>query len=61
VEGEKVKKITNYKIQITNKMAHELHELPRIGTTSNEKFLRGGPGGAVFTKRVPPGMEFNDE
>jgi hypothetical protein len=24
-------------------------------TTSNEKFLPGGPGGTVFTKRVPPG------
>jgi signal transduction histidine kinase/DNA-binding response OmpR family regulator len=31
--------------------AHELHELPRI----NEKFLRGGPGGAVFSKSAPPG------
>jgi len=35
---------TNHKLQITNKVAHELHELPRIGTTSNEKFLQGGPG-----------------
>jgi len=56
-----MKKITNYKIQITNKIAHELHELPRIGATSNEKFLQGGPGGAVFSKSAPPGMENNDE
>jgi hypothetical protein len=26
----KYKQITNYKIQITNKVAHELHELTRI-------------------------------
>jgi len=25
-----MKEIANYKMQITNKMAHELHELPRI-------------------------------
>jgi hypothetical protein len=25
-------------------------------TTSNEKFLRGGPGGAVFSKSAPPGL-----
>jgi methylmalonyl-CoA mutase len=25
------------------------------GTTANEKFLQGGPGGTVFSKRVPPG------
>ncbi len=52
MEGEKVKKITN-------KMAHELHELPRIGATSNEKFLRGSRG--RFLQKEPPGMEFNDE
>ncbi|MGD2089379.1 MAG: amino acid adenylation domain-containing protein [Candidatus Aminicenantes bacterium] len=34
--------------------AHELHELTRIGTTSNEKFLRGVQGGSFFKKR-PPG------
>jgi amino acid adenylation domain-containing protein len=37
------------------KFGHELHELTRIETASNEKFLQGGPGGTVFTKRVPPG------
>jgi polyketide synthase PksJ len=31
----------------------ELHELTRI----NQKFLRGGPVGAVFTKSVPPGRQ----
>ena len=40
VEGEKMKK--NYKLHITNKVAHELHELPRIEATSNQKFLQGG-------------------
>jgi hypothetical protein len=25
-------------------------------TAFNKKFLRGGPGGAVFSKRVPPGL-----
>jgi acylaminoacyl-peptidase len=25
---------------------------------NNQKFLRGGPGGAVFSKRVPPGENF---
>jgi hypothetical protein len=24
-------------------------------TTFNKKFLRGGPGGAVFSKSAPPG------
>jgi hypothetical protein len=72
---------TNYKLQITNKVAHELHELTRISekkersltttkgghglhkesfklqimTAFNQKFLRGGPGGAVFSKSAPPG------
>ena len=27
------------KLQITKNMAHELHELPRIGATSKEKLL----------------------
>jgi hypothetical protein len=31
----------NYKLQITKKMAHELHELTRIGAAPNEKLLRG--------------------
>jgi hypothetical protein len=26
-----------------------------VETTANEKFLRGGPGGAVFSKSAPPG------
>jgi amino acid adenylation domain-containing protein len=37
---------------------HELHELPRIGALTDEKFLRGGAGcftGAVFSKSAPPG------
>jgi fengycin family lipopeptide synthetase D len=37
---------------------HELHELTRIRTTSNKKFLRGESGcftGAVFSKSAPPG------
>jgi hypothetical protein len=42
-------------MKITNNIAHEPHELPRIGATSNEKFLPGGPGGAVFSKSAPPG------
>jgi len=28
-------------------------------TTSNKKFLRGGPGGAVFSKSAPPGKIIN--
>ena len=35
-------------------MAQELHELPQIGATSNEKFLRGGPGGGQFFQKAPP-------
>jgi polyketide synthase PksJ len=38
-----------------DKEAHELHELTRIKSTFNKKFLRGGPGGAVFSKSAPPG------
>jgi len=34
---------------------HQLHQLTQIETTLNQKFLRGGPGGAVFTKSAPPG------
>jgi thiamine-phosphate diphosphorylase len=30
-------------------------EAPRRGEPINEKFLQGGPGGTVFTKRVPLG------
>jgi hypothetical protein len=51
LQNTKYKQITNYKLQITNKVAHELHELPRIGATSNQKFLQGP--GTVFSKRVP--------
>ena len=50
-EVEKMKK--NYKLQITKKMAHELHELPRIGAISNKKFLRGVQGGSIFQKEPP--------
>jgi hypothetical protein len=53
VNGEKMRK--NYKLQITNKMAHELHELLRIGATPNQKFLRGGPG--KFAKRRAQGAK----
>jgi hypothetical protein len=31
-------------------MAHELHELPRIGATFSQKFLQGGAGGQFFQK-----------
>jgi hypothetical protein len=34
------------------KYVHEIHEKTR--NYYNQKFLRGGPGGAVFSKRVPP-------
>jgi hypothetical protein len=36
-------------------MAHELHELPRIGAIANKKLLRGVQmlHGAVFSKRAP--------
>ncbi|MGD2085274.1 MAG: amino acid adenylation domain-containing protein [Candidatus Aminicenantes bacterium] len=39
----------------SGKFEHELHELTRIRTTSNKKFLQGSPGGAVFSKSAPPG------
>jgi len=42
------------KLQIINNMAHELHELSRIGATSNEKLLRGVQGGG-FLEKSPPG------
>jgi WD40 repeat protein len=47
--------VKNYKLQNTNKVAHELHELPRIETTSNEKLLRGVQGGG-FLEKSPPGQ-----
>jgi len=30
-------------------------------TAFNKKFLQGGPGGTVFSKRVPPGVTFFNE
>ena len=39
----------NYKLQITNK------ENSIVMKSPNEKFLQGGPGGAVFSKSAPPG------
>jgi tyrocidine synthetase-3 len=42
------KRIPNHKLQITKKTTHQLARI-------NEKFLRGGPGGAVFSKSAPPG------
>ncbi len=34
-------------------MARELHELPRIGATSNEKFLRGPLGeGGLYAAQI---------
>ena len=39
LQNTNYKQITNHKLQITNKVAHEL---PRIGATSNQKLLRGG-------------------
>ena len=44
----------NYKLQNTNNMAHELHELSRIGATSNEKLLWGVQGGG-FLEKSPHG------
>jgi len=56
-EDGKMKKITNYKIQISNpKGGHGLpKDTPRLQTMTvfNQKFLRGGPGGAVFSKSAP--------
>ena len=45
---------TQRKLQITNKMAHELHELPQIGATFNQKLLQGVQGGG-FLEKSPPG------
>jgi amino acid adenylation domain-containing protein len=47
--------LTAEKFDHDNREVHELHQLTRIGITSNQEFLQGGPGGTVFTKRVPPG------
>jgi len=30
-------------------------------TNSNQKFLQGGPGGAVFSKSAPPGRRRQEE
>jgi hypothetical protein len=80
LQNTNYKQTTNYKLQITKKTAHELHEFTRISekkeinitttkgghglhkgslrlqtmTAFNQKFLRGGPGGAVFSKSAPP-------
>jgi hypothetical protein len=55
--------VKNYKLQNTNKVAHELLELPRIETTSNQKLLRGVQGGpnrsplpGAFLEKSPPGQ-----
>jgi hypothetical protein len=81
LQNTNYKQTANYKLQITRKKAHELHELTRISEKKrgkyndnqrqswfasryfyaanhdclNQKFLRGGPGGAVFSKSAPPG------
>jgi hypothetical protein len=34
-------------------MAHELHELPRIGATSNQKFLQMFHGQGQFFQKAP--------
>jgi len=39
----------NYKLQNTNK------QNSNVKKSTNEKFLRGAPGGAVFSKSAPPG------
>jgi len=49
LQNTNYKKITNDKLQITKKPAHQLHE------KNNKKFLQGGPGGAVFSKSAPLG------
>jgi hypothetical protein len=46
-----LKKITNYKSQITNKGAHEIHE--KHENENNKKFLRGVQGGGFFKKSPP--------
>ena len=48
-EVEKIKE--NYKLQNTN-IGEQNSTLEK---STNEKFLRGGPGGAVFSKSAPPG------
>ncbi len=64
-KGPGMIKITNYKLQITNKLQIKNykggHGLPKDSsrlqnmTAFNKKFLQGGPGGAVFSKSAPPG------
>jgi heterodisulfide reductase subunit A-like polyferredoxin len=43
--------ITNHKLQITNIGEHN----STLEKSTNEKFLQGGPGGAVFSKSAPHG------
>jgi hypothetical protein len=47
-----------------NKGSHGLHQDSfklQTMTAFNQKILRGGPGGAVFSKRVPPGRRRQKE
>jgi hypothetical protein len=45
----------NYKSQITNKVAHELHELTRIaGRDYTIKSFCGGVQGGQFFQKAPP-------
>jgi len=43
-------KFINYKLQNTN-----YKQIPNLHEKNNQKFLRGGPGGALFSKSAPPG------
>jgi hypothetical protein len=63
LQTSKYKLQTKYKLQIKIKSSHGLHKGPiklQTMTAFNQKFLRGGPGGAVFSKSAPPGQDSVD-
>jgi hypothetical protein len=58
VEKRKNRKREMFPLKNNLKGGYDLHQGPvklQIITAFNQKFLPGGPGGAVFSKRVPPG------
>ncbi len=53
LQNTNYKQITKYKLQITNIG----NQQSTVIKSNNEKFLQGGPGGTVFSKKVPPGKK----
>jgi phosphoribosylformylglycinamidine synthase len=59
VEGEKVRTLETEQIDDRGQTTEDRGQMT-VETTSNEKFLQGGPGGAVFSKSAPPGGRRQD-